>query len=54
LSVTKLAPDYNPNDETSANMAASALVEERELAINPIVATSVQHNNQVRASPPTP
>jgi hypothetical protein len=29
-------------------MAASALNEERELAINPIVGTSVQHNNQVR------
>jgi 1,4-dihydroxy-2-naphthoate octaprenyltransferase len=28
-------------------MAASALNEERELAINPIVATSVQHNTQV-------
>jgi hypothetical protein len=28
-------------------MAASALVEERELAINPIIGTSVQHNNQV-------
>src|SRR5438128_2057713 len=32
----------------SANMAASALNEERELAISPIVASSVQHNNQVR------
>ena len=29
-------------------MAASALNEERELAVNPIVSTSVQHNNQVR------
>jgi hypothetical protein len=29
-------------------MAASALIEERELAIHPIVASSVQHNNQVR------
>jgi len=28
-------------------MAASALNEERELAIHPIVATSVQHNTQV-------
>jgi hypothetical protein len=28
-------------------MAAYALSEERELAINPIVGTSVQHNNQV-------
>jgi hypothetical protein len=28
-------------------MAASALSEERELAISPIVVTSVQHNNQV-------
>ncbi|KAL5114728.1 hypothetical protein ACEQ8H_007397 [Pleosporales sp. CAS-2024a] len=28
-------------------MAASALSEERELAISPIVGTSVQHNNQV-------
>ncbi|KAF1833042.1 proliferating cell nuclear antigen [Decorospora gaudefroyi] len=28
-------------------MAASALNEERQLAINPIVASSVQHNNQV-------
>ena len=28
-------------------MAALSLQEERELAINPIVATSVQHNNQV-------
>jgi hypothetical protein len=31
-----------------STMAASALNEERELAINPIVGTSVQHNNQVR------
>ncbi|KAI8940300.1 hypothetical protein NX059_003999 [Plenodomus lindquistii] len=28
-------------------MAESALIEERELAIHPIVATSVQHNTQV-------
>ncbi|KAL6159531.1 hypothetical protein ACJQWK_05972 [Exserohilum turcicum] len=28
-------------------MAADALTEERELAIHPIVATSVQHNTQV-------
>lgn len=32
-------------------MAASALSEERELAIHPIVATSVQHNTQVRDPP---
>ena len=31
-------------------MAASALNEERQLAINPIVGTSVQHNTQVRTS----
>lgn len=35
-------------------MAASALNEERELAIHPIVGTSVQHNTQVRqAKPPS-
>jgi hypothetical protein len=48
--VTELALSYHSNYETSTSMAASALVEERELAINPIVATSVQHNNQVRPS----
>lgn len=36
--------------EVAAQMAASALDEERELAIHPIVATSVQHNTQVRFS----
>jgi hypothetical protein len=35
-------------------MVASALNEERELAINPLVATSLQHNNQVSDSPPLP
>jgi hypothetical protein len=36
------------SDVKYLTMAASALNEERELAINPIIGTSVQHNNQVR------
>jgi hypothetical protein len=32
-------------------MAASALDQERQLAIDPIVASSVQHNTQVRLPP---
>jgi len=36
--------------QVAVQMAASALDEERELVIHPIVATSVQHNTQVRPS----
>lgn len=36
---------------TRYTMAASALDQERQLAIDPIVGTSVQHNTQVRLCP---